>query len=149
MVSRKRRVRVVFDTNVLAGAFLSRKPDSPNRAVVNLWLISRRLEVVISQEIMSEYLDVLRRLRVGERLVERLEERISAGETVTHVNLGPRVVASRDPDDDVFLSTAKAGRAAFLVSNDRDLLELPEQYRKRLRFQILMPQGLLAQLTET
>jgi uncharacterized protein len=146
VVSRKRRVRVVFDTNVLAGAFLSRNPDSPNLAAVNLWLVLRRIELVVSQEIVGEYLDVLHRLRVAERLVERLQQRISAGETVTRVNLGPRVVASRDPDDDDFLSTAKAGRADYLVTNDRDLLELAEAERKRLRFQIVTPQVLLAEL---
>lgn len=32
--------------------------------------------------------------------------------------------ASRDPDDNVVLATAITGRAKFLVTNDRDLLEL-------------------------
>ena len=32
---------------------------------------------------------------------------------------------SRDPDDDVVIATAVAARAVFIVSGDRDLLELP------------------------
>ena len=117
-------------------------------AVLKLWFILRRIEVVVSQEIVSEYLDVLRRLRVAERLIEQFEKRISADKSVTLVNLGPRVVASRDPSDDAFLSTAKVGRVAYLVTNDRDLLELDDKQRKRLRFEIVTPQLLLAQFAK-
>lgn len=148
MVSRKRRIRVVFDTNVIVRALLSRNPDSASLAAVKLWLILRRIEIVVSREIVNEYLEVLHRLHVAERLIEQLQRRISAAETVTWVNLGPRVVASRDPDDDAFLSTAKAGRVAYLVTNDHDLLDLDESARKRLRFQIVTPQVLLAQLAQ-
>src|SRR3546814_11789329 len=34
-------------------------------------------------------------------------------------------VNSRDPDDDMFIRAALAGSARWLVSGDRDLLELP------------------------
>ena len=65
---------------------------------------------------------------------------------MSHVNLGPRVDASEDPDDNLFLSTAKSGRAEFVVSQDRDLLEIPRDERKKMRFQIVTPYQLLAEL---
>lgn len=39
--------------------------------------------------------------------------------------LRPREQYSRDPDDDVFVHTALHGSAQWLISGDRDLLELP------------------------
>ena len=35
---------------------------------------------------------------------------------------------SRDPDDNLFVATAMAGRAKFLVSQDRDLLVLEKPF---------------------
>jgi uncharacterized protein len=147
VVSRKRRLRVVFDTNVFVAAYLSRKPNSPNAALVRWWRTLRRLELVVCDEVASEYLEILERLGVDSRLIARFDQRLKARETVTWINLGRRVVASRDPDDNVFLSTAQAGRADYLVSNDRDLLDLDERSRKRLKFQIVSPQTLLDELT--
>jgi predicted nucleic acid-binding protein len=53
---------------------------------------------------------------------------------------------SRDPDDNVFLSTARAGKAKYLVTNDRDLLDLPQYLQKTLPFAILTPYHFLKQL---
>lgn len=106
------------------------------------------IELVASSEVVVEYFELLERVHVDEHLVERFENRLYARETVTWVNLGPRVVASRDRDDDVFLSTAKTGRASFLATNDRDLLDLDPAAHKRLRFDIVTPQTLLTRLAE-
>ena len=148
MVIRKRRIRVVLETNVIVASALSRNPHSPNWAVVRLWLVQRLIEIVVSPEVVSEYLEVLRRLQIADKLIVQFQERVLARKTVTWVNLGPRVVASRDSDDDVFLTTARAGRVAYLVTNDGDLLELDEAIRKRLRFQIVTPAELLEHLAE-
>lgn len=146
MVIRKRRTRVVVDTNVLVAFYLHRNPRSANAAVVKLWRDQRLLELVVSAEIVSEYLEVLSRFGVGDPLLRRFSQRLQARATVTFVNLGPRVVASRDPDDNVFLSTARAGHASFLVTNDLDLLELPDNERRMLRFEIVSPATLLSRL---
>jgi predicted nucleic acid-binding protein len=104
----------VFDTNVFCSALLSRTKDSASVTVVKLWMVLRYLELVVCDEVVAEYLDVFSRLQIDLPLIESLEERIQAAETVTWVNLGPRVVASRDRDDDVFLSTAKpVGRGSW------------------------------------
>lgn len=146
MVQRKKRVRVVLDTNVLAAAYLSRDRASPNLAILKLWRQARRIELVVSEQVVEEYLEVLKRLRVDDLLIERFAERLANRATVRHVNLGPRVVASRDPDDDLLLSTARAGRVSFLVTNDRDLLDLPVASRAKLRFEIVTPRQFLERL---
>jgi predicted nucleic acid-binding protein len=60
----------------------------------------------VSDEIVTEYIEVLRRLQVDDAAVRRFRERLAKRTTVTHVNLGARPVASRDPDDNIFVATA-------------------------------------------
>ena len=55
MVSRRRRLVVVFDTNVLVRALMSRSKSSPNYRVVRLWLVERELQLVVSKEMLSEF----------------------------------------------------------------------------------------------
>jgi putative PIN family toxin of toxin-antitoxin system len=148
VVSRKLRTRVVLDTNVIAAFYLSRNPRSANSTVFKLWRDRRLLELVVSAEIVGEYVEILQRLDVHPLSIQRFLPRLDTRITVSWVNLGPRVVASRDPDDNIFLSTAKAGQVAYLVTNDHDLLELPNSERKKLRFDIVRPLSLLAQLAE-
>jgi uncharacterized protein len=143
---RKQRIAVVLDTNVLIRFYLGRKRDSAAAKIIRLWRESRKLQLVVSEGVVQEYAEVLRRLNVDESLILRFIERLESRETVTWVNLGPRSEASRDPDDNVFLSTAISGRAAYVVSNDHDLLDISVQERKRLRFSIVSPSQFLSQL---
>ena len=55
---------------------------------------------------------------------------------------------SRDPKDNVFIATAIAAKAKFLVTNDRDLLDIDEAKKRTLRFKIVTPTEFL-QLLES
>jgi predicted nucleic acid-binding protein len=52
---------VVLDTNVLIAYYLSKKKDSANSKVFLLWRPRRRLQLVVSDEVVTEYLEVLQR----------------------------------------------------------------------------------------
>jgi len=114
-------VKVVLDTNVfVSGVFFG---GTPGR-VLEAWR-DGRVEVVLSREIVEEY------VRVGERLANRfpgvdlnpaLELLTVSATLVTSPPLPER--ASRDPDDDKFLACALAAGADCVVSGDRDLLDL-------------------------
>jgi len=134
---RKERIAVVLDTNVLVGYYLSRSPQSANARVVRLWRDQRRLQLIVSDEVVAEYLEVLQRLHVEEPRLKRFAERVQRRETVTLIRLGSRFASSRDPDDNVMLATAVTGKAKFLITNDRDLLDLPEKQRQRFKFEIV------------
>ena len=62
------------------------------------------------------------------------------------VRLGRRYTESRDPDDDLLLATAFAGRADYLLTNDRDLLDLPKEFQTKLPFLILPPSAFIKEL---
>ena len=146
MPPRKRRIPVVFDTNVIVGFYLSRAPGSANQQAFRLWRDQRKLQLIVSDEIVREYLEVLTRLGVSEPLVIRLEKRLERRTTVTNVRLGSRPKVSRDPDDNLMIATARSGKARFLVTNDRDLLDITAQEQARLRLEIVTPNELLARI---
>lgn len=146
MAPRKQRIPVVLDTNVFVNFYLGRKRESAAGTIIRMWRDQRKLQLVVSKGIVDEYMEVLHRLQVDERLVQRFLERLEARESVSWVNLGPRVEASEDPDDNLFLSTARSGRAAFVVSSDHDLLDIPQGKRRIFRFAIVTPGQFLAEL---
>jgi putative PIN family toxin of toxin-antitoxin system len=140
---RKERVPVVLDTNVVIGQALSPARRSANARVYDLWLIERRLQLIVSRPLIAEYIEVLERLGTMPERLARLQGQFLTSPTVTHTNLGKRFTISRDPDDDILLAIAHAGRARYLVTNDRDLLEISAKERGGLRFEIVKPAQLL------
>ena len=143
MPPRRERIPVVFDTNVVIGQATSPARLSPNARVYDLWLVERRLQLVISPPLTAEYLEVLGRMGADFKRIARLEARLMRSPTVTRINLGKRFLLSRDPDDDMLLATAHTGRARYLVTNDRDLLEIPAKDRRGFRFELVKPAQLL------
>ena len=147
MIARKLRTPVVFDTNVFVRSFKASNKESPNRRIVRLWLVEKRLQLIVSAEILIEYLEVFADV-VGmeDETIHDWRNRFEEDDRSTMVNLARRYTASRDPDDNVFLATAAAGRADYLVSNDRDLLDLPAAFQKTLPFAIVTPAHFLAEI---
>ena len=140
MVAKKRRIPVVIDTNVFVRAFLSRSKKSPNQRLVRLWLLARQLQLIVSSEIITEYLDIFDRvLGLEFALVEKWRLRFEDDKRTTVVALTKRFHASRDPDDNLMLATAYAGKAEYLITNDNDLLDLPDDYQATLPFVVVRP----------
>ena len=61
---------------------------------------------------------------------------------------GAALPICRDKDDQKFLELARAARADYLVTKDRDLLELARRKYAQPGFRILTPQAFAAILTE-
>lgn len=145
MPRRQDRVPVVFDTNVLVAHYLSRRTDSACSQLIRLWR-ERRLQLVLSDLLQAEYLEVLERVRVEEARIERFRSSLLQRSTVSFVRIGRTRAVSRDPDDNFVLATAESGKAKYLVTNDRDLLDLPKEQQRLFRFQIVTPSEAIAEL---
>jgi uncharacterized protein len=147
VVSRKQRNTVVLDTNVLVRALKTRSLSSPNQRILRLWLLSKRLQLVVSDQLVEEYLQVFAELLdFDSDLLDEWEQRFLNDARSTVVNLGRRYNFSRDPDDNLLLATAAAGPAEYLISNDRDLLDIDSAVTSRLPFQIVSPAALLRRI---
>jgi putative PIN family toxin of toxin-antitoxin system len=144
MVQRKKRVPVVLDTNVFVRALKASSPTNWNRRIVRLWLIERQLQLIVSAELIAEYLGIFADvLGMDTETVAEWRNRFEIDGRSSLVNLGRRYSASRDPDDNLLLATATAGDARFLITNDRDLLEVPDDVKQTLKYAIVKPQEFL------
>ena len=145
MPPRKDRVPIVIDTNILLTHFTSMTRRGFCTRVVRLWRDEHRFQLIVSQPVVTEYLELLARKNVAPLRIERFAD-LLVSPIVTHVNLGRRVRLSRDPDDDVMLDTALAGRARYVVTHDGDLLNIPASKLQPFRFSIVRAGALLAEL---
>lgn len=146
MPPRKERIHVVLDTNVIIGFYLGDRTSlSVNVAVFRLWLIRRELQLVVSAEMSNEYFQVLERLNIPESRIASFRHQLRERSSVTLVTPGSQPTESPDPDDNMFLAAAIAGKARFLITNDRHLLDIPEHEQRKFRFQILTPKLFLDQ----
>lgn len=112
-------MRLLFDTNVLFAAFLS------HGVCAGLYEESLlHAEIIVSEEILSE---------LGEKLVSKGRlTKAEAAEVIGAVRSDAVVVGAlrlekpvcRDPDDDMVLGSALAGKAEVIVTGDKDLLVL-------------------------
>ena len=114
----RKPVRIVLDTNILVSALISR--DGPLGQV--LADVKRgRLRLVTSTEQIAELRRVLHRphlrrsipLAAADDLLRNVE---AVGEVVTDL---PDLDVSPDPDDNLILAAAVAGRADLVVSGDK------------------------------
>jgi putative PIN family toxin of toxin-antitoxin system len=144
MVARKKRTPVVIDTNVFVRSFKTRTNTNPNRRVVRLWLLEKQLQLIVSSELIDEYLDIFAEiLGMDDETIAAWRVRFEEDGRSTLVNLARRYTASRDPDDNLLLATASAGAADCLLTNDLDLLELPVAFQRTLPFAIMTPRAFL------
>lgn len=108
-------IRVILDTNIVVSAML--RSGSLPEAVFNL-AANRVVQLCVSEWIMAEYEEVLRRSRLkihpakATTALARIRE---AGLLVTPTT---SVTAASDPDDNIFLECAAAANAQFLVTGN-------------------------------
>ena len=115
-------MRVIVDTNVvISGIFWS----GPPQKILDLWLRGN-ISLLVSIPILSEYRETLRRM-TGEHgfdIFEKWNRLLTEySEIILEQKLGQ---ICRDSDDEKFLEAAVGGKAAALISGDRDLLSLKE-----------------------
>jgi putative PIN family toxin of toxin-antitoxin system len=120
-------MRIVLDTNVLVSAM---GWDGNERAVL-LEAMSKENELLLSDFIVSEFIDVTSRSKFASLSVEKLASFLEIIlETAEMVEPSIRInVVKEDEADNRILECAAGGKADYLVTGDRHLLEL-KTYRK-------------------
>ena len=118
--------RAVLDTNVFLSAFVLRKKAF---RLAEAWFQSRFVWIM-SPDIEEEYRDVIARPKF-QQTKEEVEEIENMLEEAKAAKLMEYVVPEKslsviadDPKDNMFLECAVAGRAGYIVTGDRHLLDL-------------------------
>jgi putative PIN family toxin of toxin-antitoxin system len=122
--ARKRKRRVVVDTSVLVAGVSGFKETyvpgrNPSADVLHNWAEEQIFVWLVSEDVLDEYKEVLRRLRVRSHLIGRVVNLIR--ERAEEVRIRCAVEISPDPEDDPFCLCAEQGKADFLVTlNPKD-----------------------------
>lgn len=115
-------MRVILDTNVFISMALGGQVGKINDG----WKAGK-FTLVVSDDIVSEYLDVLRKpkLHLSSHTVTAIVNRIYRKAKFTTPKEQVTVIES-DSSDNKFLEAAIAGRVDFIVSGNKHLLDLQE-----------------------
>jgi len=110
-------MKVVIDTNILVSAAIR---DGIPEIVIQFIVDRPEFEWIISQEIMTEYTEVLQRRKL--KLTEEVQQEwIDLLQTVTKlIEVNIEVDFPRDRKDAKFLACAIAANADFLMTGARD-----------------------------
>jgi len=118
---------VVFDTHVVVEAIFWPR-STARRALTGL--ARRRFKTAINAAILDEYTTVTAQVR--QRLYPDAQPSGAlawiASKSIQAEPMPLSGKLSRDPDDNVFVATAASVHAAFLVTQDRDVLVLKKPF---------------------
>jgi putative PIN family toxin of toxin-antitoxin system len=152
--------RVVFDCNVLLQAAAREKGVAAK--CLNL-AESGLIQLIVSREVLTEVEDVLNRPEIrahfpdlSDEIVGALLKRLQKSSIL--IRLVPKKFSyPRDEDDEPYINLAVAAGADFIVSHDRDLLDLMtghtdecKEFRQRFRsLRIIEPTEFLKLIEES
>jgi putative PIN family toxin of toxin-antitoxin system len=124
----RRMVRVVVDTNVLVSALINH--GKPRRLVLKLL---EKHTVILSRQMLVELAEVLSRdkFAIKSSQVDRFLSGLMRKSKIV-VTTSRFKVITQDPNDDVVLNTAYSGKAEYIVTGDKHLLDLKEYKRIKI-----------------
>ncbi len=137
--AKKRKPRAVVDTSVLvAGVSGFREPfvsgRNPSADVLHRWAEKNHFVWLITEDILEEYKEVLKRLHVRPNLIGKVVNLIR--ERAEEVKMHASAQISPDPKDDPFCLCAESGRADFVITlNPKDF---PQEH---LKSKVVLPRG--------
>jgi uncharacterized protein len=134
-------LRVVLDTNIFVGGYLSKTKLGYPSQILDLWR-NGEFTLVMSPQILEEIVGKLLEKRVAEDLLEELV--VTIGQIALYIPGAYETckLNNIDPDDNKFLAAALESGAEFIVSYDaKSLLPLKHFHGT----QILLPELFIRQ----
>jgi uncharacterized protein len=116
------KLKIVLDTSALISALLF---GGESAGLVSLWE-NGRIIPLLSKEVLLEYVRVLGYPKfklTPEEIKGLIEDHVLPFAEMVVVTKVPRIVLE-DPADDKFLALAEGGKATYLISGDKHLLNL-------------------------
>ena len=116
----------------IAGFKSWRAVENPSASFLRDWIEHATFTWLVSEDIVSEYKEVLTRLGVRRNLVGEVINLLR--EEAEFVDVRITSDASPDPDDNPFCACAEQGRATFIATiNEKDFPQ------KKLRAKVISP----------
>jgi|JI9StandDraft_2_1071091.scaffolds.fasta_scaffold755954_1 putative PIN family toxin of toxin-antitoxin system len=113
-------MKAIIDTNAfVSGIIWSGKPAQ----IVSKWL-SGEFELILSAELLAEYVEVIERLSKNPELASHWQDKLI--KKATFVSVTHTVDICRDPDDNFILALTLASGADYLITGDKDILTISD-----------------------
>jgi len=131
-------IKIVLDTNIFLSAILY---GGMAKTIFKL-ILENKLELYVSPDLEDEVLRKLKEYGAAEETIEY------AALFLNHksISISPhiKVTLCRDPNDNFLLELSQTAEADYLITRDKDLLELPSHKWKKT--EIVKPETFLPQL---
>ncbi|MCL5674487.1 MAG: putative toxin-antitoxin system toxin component, PIN family [Candidatus Omnitrophica bacterium] len=112
--------KIVLDTNIIISSLWGEPP----RKIIDIWQ-NGEIQVIISQEILAEYLEVLGRFNLSPETQEDfLLLFVESPKTIFVKPADTPLVIKEDTADNKFLACSLKGKTDYIVSGDHHLLQL-------------------------
>ena len=117
----KKIIRIVIDTNLWI-SFLITKDFTKLDEII----FSNKAILIFSQELLNEFLEVAKRPKFRRFfLITDIEDILETiDEYADFINVHSKFKLCRDPKDNFLLSLSVDGNADFLITGDKDLLDI-------------------------
>lgn len=121
--------RVIVDTNLWVSFLLTK-----NLTALDILFQSNNITLLFSKELLDEFIEVTSRSKFkkyfsAEDLLALL---VAIKRHAEFIIVSSSINICRDPKDNFLLSLAKDGKANYLISGDKDLLDLKKFEKTRI-----------------
>lgn len=124
-----KKIKVILDTNLWISFLITK-----NLSQLDEILFENKARLVFSEELLEEFLAVIKRPKLSKFFtnidIEKLLEVIQ--EYSDFIEVKSKVKKCRDPKDDFLLSLGEDSKANFLITGDKDLLELKTHKKMKI-----------------
>jgi hypothetical protein len=129
-------MRVVIDTNVFISSFFGGNP----KKIIDLWK-NGKLTLCVSEPIIDEYVEVLKRLGLQNEIeLKELLDIFARQYNLLFTSKTPALkIVAEDHDDDKFIECAVALDARYIISGDNHLKSI----KKYMNIEIISPADLI------
>lgn len=113
-------IKIVLDTNMFISAFLY---HGMTKIIFDL-VLDNKLALYISSQLKQEILEKFRKFGASEEMLTNITIFLSSKGIMTAPSI--KITICRDPKDNFLLELSETVKADYLITRDKDLLELPK-----------------------
>lgn len=120
-MSKSKPLKVIIDTNLWISFIISKKYN-----LLDNFIFSGKFRLLFSKELIDEIQQTILKPKLKFYFRDKaLEKMLIAFEPfIDLIEVKSKIAKCRDPQDDFLLCLAKDGKADYLITGDKDLLDL-------------------------
>ncbi|MBS1915743.1 MAG: putative toxin-antitoxin system toxin component, PIN family [Bacteroidetes bacterium] len=129
-MQKNKPLKLIIDTNLWISFIISNKQN-----LLDSLLFSEEARLLFSKELIAEIQQTITKPKLKKYFgTNALEEMLSIFEPfIDFIQVESSVAVCRDPNDNFLLALAKDGKADYLLTGDKDLLELKKFGKTKIK----------------